>query len=83
MKQWPLAALPREKVLEKVMADEAEFLAPTHLTKDQLTARVQLGRILFRFTDVADLQLSDRQKVLACLRRYLKARRQPLIDPNE
>jgi len=56
---------------------------PPHLTHKQMEARMRLGRILYRFTTPEDAKLSDHAMLKAVARRYLKARKQPLIDPNE
>jgi hypothetical protein len=59
------------------------FLAPDHLTRDQLAVRVRLGRILFRHTLAEDINLSDHDLVTKTMERHLKGREQALVDPAE
>ena len=56
---------------------------PSHLTNEQLAARIRLGRILFWHTRPEDAGLSDHAFVTAVMDRYARHRAGYLVDPNE
>ena len=64
------------------MNEHHAYIAP-HLTKEQLTARMRLGHILYRHVDVDDMSLSDDAFVRKVWERYLVSRETYLIGPND
>lgn len=66
---------------------EAELSVPVlhqpHISHDMMAQRVRIGHLLYRHVHEEDVSLTDMQFLRAVARRVLKARAQPLIDPNE